>query len=116
MAKKYKKEVNEFMTGVRSFLNAKYGNIDPSWECGLYMMADNYQTFLICQDDIAENGMFLTNRFGDRVKNDSIKIKNDAQIQLVKLLNEYGLTAHSLGKLKENSDTDTAEILEKLMN
>lgn len=116
MAKRNKKQVEEFMNGVRNFLTNKYGKIDLSWEGGLYLLQDNYSTFLACQDDIDKDGLFLTNRFGDKIANPAIKMKNDAQIQMVKLLNEYGLTAHANGKLKENDSNDVAEILDNLMN
>lgn len=109
-------KVNEFMNSVREFLAQKYGKIEASWNCGLLLLEDSYTMFLFAQADIAENGLFLTNRFGDRVKNDSIKIKLDAQVQIVKLLNEFGLTAMANGKIKQTSDGDeTAEILNNLL-
>lgn len=108
--------VNDFMNSVREFLISKYGKIEASWSCGLLLLEDSYTMFLFAQADIAENGLFLTNRFGDRVKNDSIKIKLDAQVQIIKLLNEFGLTAYANGKIKQTSDDDsTQEILNNLL-
>lgn len=104
----YTNEVQEQMKAVTTFLVEKYGTIQAEWHIALKMLADNLQMFQRCGEEMKRDGLMLTNRFGVQEKHPLIKVQNDAQIQIVKLLNEFGLTPKALQKLK-TEEADTSE-------
>ena len=100
---------------IHSFLQKKFGNINCEWIPSLFMLADNLHIFNLCKDQIKKDGIMITDRFNVLVKHPLIKVQTDAQIQIVKLLNEFGLTPKSVGKLKQ-VDEENDDLLESLMN
>lgn len=106
--KEYSTEVQNYMWAVHSYLQKKFGNINDEWVMSLMMLADNLEMFIQCRKQIKETGLLLENRFGVLEKNSLIKVQNDAQIQIVKLLNEFALTPKSAEKIKiEDNDDDS---------
>ena len=83
---------------IHKFLNKKFGNINDEWIPSLSMLADNLHIFNLCKEQIRKDGLLITDRFNVLTKHPLIKVQNDAQIQIVKLLNEFGLSPKSVGK------------------
>lgn len=108
--KEYSNEVQAAMWAVHSYLQKKFGNINDEWIMSLMMLADNLQMFLQCRQVIKEQGLLIANRFNVLEKNPLIKVQNDAQIQIVKLLNEFALTPKSAEKIKEVEDDDDSPL------
>lgn len=108
--KEYSIEVQNYMWAVHSYLNKKFGNINDEWIMTLMMLADNLEMFIQCRKQIKETGLLITNRFGVLEKNSLIKVQNDAQIQIVKLLNEFALTPKSAEKIKEVEEDDDSPL------
>lgn len=102
----YSERTQTFMKAVEGHLTAKFGSIETQWEGILMLLANNYETFWKCAEKIKEDGLTVTDRFGAIVKHPLIKVQNDAQIQLVKLVNEFGISPKSIKNL---SVTDTSE-------
>lgn len=111
----YSEDIQNYMYVIHSFLQKKFGNINCEWIPSLFMLADNLHIFNLCKEQIKKDGIMITDRFGVLVKHPLIKVQNDAQIQIVKLLNEFGLTPKSVGKLKQ-VDEENDDLLESLMN
>jgi len=93
------KEVQSFMQNVLGKLKRDGNDIDDSWSAALTMIADNYHLYVKCRKTIAEDGLTVTDRFGTLQKHPLLKVQTDSQIQLVKLLLEFGLTLKSGSKL-----------------
>lgn len=110
------KAVQSYMKDVLKFLKEKSGITQDSWTASLVMIEDNYSTFLKCQKQLNEEGLTVNDRFGSTVKHPLIKVQNDAQIQLVKLLNEFGLTLKSSDKINSIEKTDDNSALSKFIN
>lgn len=111
----YSEEIQNYMYVIHKFLNKKFGNINDEWIPTLTMLADNLYIFNLCKEQIRKDGLLITDRFNVLVKHPCLKIQNDAQIQIVKLLNEFGLTPKSVGKLKAEEDENN-DFLDSLIN
>lgn len=105
--KDYSIEVQNYMWAVHSYLQKKFGTINDEWIMTLMMLADNLEVFIQCRKQIKETGLMIINRFNVLEKNPLIKVQNDAQIQIVKLLNEFALTPKSAEKIKEVEEDDS---------
>ena len=111
----YSEEIQNYMYVIHKFLNKKFGNINDEWIPSLFMLADNLHIFNMCKEQIKKDGLMITDRFGVLVKHPLIKVQNDAQIQIVKLLQQFGLTPYAMGKLKQVED-ENDDLLNELMN
>lgn len=111
----YSDNINNYMYVIHKFLNKKFGGIADEWIPTLVMLADNLHIFNMCKDQIRKDGLMIVDRFGVMVKHPLIKVQNDSQIQIVKLLNEFGLTPKSVGKLKSTED-ENDDFLNDLIN
>ena len=112
--KEYSTEVQNYMWAVHSYLQKKFGNINDEWVMSLMMLADNLEMFIQCRKQIKETGLMITNRFNVLEKNPLIKVQNDSQIQIVKLLNEFALTPKSAEKIKEVEEEDNSPLTQFL--
>lgn len=102
----YDEEVQTTMKNIHRFLINKYKRIQNEWLAPLSMLADNYNIFFKCRDAIKSDGLMIIDRFGTLVKHPLIKVQVDAQIQIIKLLNEFGLSPKSAAKLNDNADEE----------
>lgn len=114
--KEYSTEVQNYMWAVHSYLQKKFGSINDEWVMSLMMLADNLEMFIQCRKQIKETGLLITNRFGVLEKNSLIKVQNDAQIQIVKLLNEFALTPKSAEKIETKEEDDDSPLSAFLLN
>lgn len=110
----YTEATQAFMKAVEGHLKAKFGDIEPQWEGLLGMLATNYELFWDCKQKIKEDGLMVRNRFNSWEKNPLLKVQTDAQIQLVKLVNEFGLSPRSIKSLNLQ-DNNEDEFLEELV-
>lgn len=110
----YSEEIQNYLWTIHKFLNKKFGAINDEWIPSLMMLADNLHIFNLCKMQIRKDGLLITDRFNVLTKHPLIKVQNDAQIQIVKLLNEFGLSPKSVGKLKAEEEND--DFLNDLIN
>ena len=110
----YTEATQAFMKAVEGHLKAKFGDIEPQWEGLLGMLATNYELFWDCKQKIKEDGLMVRNRFGSWEKNPLLKVQTDAQIQLVKLVNEFGISPKSI-KNRNVAPNDEDDIIAKLV-
>lgn len=107
----------QFMAAVERFLKKKYGKIEDHWLGQLDLLAANYELFQQAKDEVKKEGMLITNRFGAMEKNPLLKVIVDANIQIQKLVNQFGLSPSANGKIKQVEDEeDTAKIISNLIN
>ncbi|MCD7711405.1 MAG: phage terminase small subunit P27 family [Firmicutes bacterium] len=82
-------------------------NVDTA---ALDMLARNYSMFIGASKQIEREGATITNVQGNIVKHPAVTIAKDAQVQVVKIMQEFGLTAKARTKLpkldkKEEEDS-----------
>ena len=73
------------------------------------MLRDNYLLFLLAKKDIQDNGITVINNRGNIDKNPSVKIQIDAEIQMLKVIAELGLSYRAESKINApiaNDDGD----------
>lgn len=109
----YSEKTQKFMGAILEFLNAKFGAIETQWWGILDMMATQYELFCQCKQSVEENGILVENRWGVMDKNPLLKQMNDCQIQIVKLVNEFGLSPKSIKSLNTIS-TENEEFIKDL--
>lgn len=98
--KKYDKEVIEYMSNLVKRLESQYGQINDEWRVSLDLIAFNYDIIRKCQIDIEKNGLEKLDDRGRLSKNPNIYTFNQAQGNLFKLLNSFGLNLMSKSKIK----------------
>lgn len=94
------KETSDYMFAINKFLRHKNGGIiAEEWIGALKILEDNYDLFVKCSKQIEEEGLTINDRFGNLQKHPLLKVKTDAQIQVIKLINEFGLSLKSNQKI-----------------
>lgn len=111
----YTTHTQAFMAAVESFIIGKYGKIETHWEGQLDLLAANYELFYLSKEKVAQDGMMIQNRFGGWDKHPLLRQITDSNIQVIKLIHEFGLSPSAVGKIKTES-SDENEYLESLMN
>ncbi len=104
--KKYDKKVIEYMSNLIKRLESQYGQINEEWRVSLDLIAFNYDLIRKCQEDIEEKGLEKYDERGRLSKNPSISTVNQAQGNLFKLLNSFGLNLLSKSKIKDGDIED----------
>ena len=94
------------MEAVEKFIVKKYGNIEPHWDGQLQLLATNYDLFSLATEQVRQDGLMITNRFGGREKHPMLRQITDSNIQCVKLIHEFGLSPSALGKIKDTNDEE----------
>ena len=99
------KEAADYIKKVVAYLekNNQFDDVDTA---ALTMLARNYSLFLTASKDIIENGILAKGSRNNAIPNPAIKIANDAQIQAVKIMEKFGLTAKDRKKLIIGDDEE----------
>lgn len=108
--KDLEKETQDYLFSVNKFLRRKNGGAIPDeWLGALEMLTQNYDTFIKCRNTIKKEGLMIDDRFGGVQKHPLIKVQQDAQIQCLKLISEFGLSLKSNLKLSVEDTEDKEE-------
>lgn len=103
--KDIEKEAADYIKKVVQYLE-KNNFLDDVDSAALIMLARNYSLFITASKDISENGILAKGSRNNAIPNPSIKIANDAQIQAVKIMEKFGLTAKDRKKLIIGDDEE----------
>lgn len=96
----------KYLTAVKKYLKEKYGKVNQEWEQVLEILGDNLELYQQCKSSIKNDGLLLVAKNGAYTKNPLIKVMLDAQVQITKLLSEFGLTPRSASKINLIEDED----------
>lgn len=110
---KYTPNTQLYIKNVEAYLKDKYGEIKPSWIGLLDSLAFQYNLYQLSKVGIDENGLVTQTNRGV-APNPCIKILNDANIQVQKLVNALGISPMSESKLKVETADDTDDFLNEL--
>lgn len=97
-AKTYMDKVVKYLNDNNQLNEADYG--------ALNMLARSYSLYIKAIEEINQNGLMATGSRGNAIPNPAIKIANDAQIQAVKIMQSFFLTAKDRKKMNEDSVED----------
>lgn len=97
-AKTYMEKVVKYLNDNNQLNEADYG--------ALNMLARSYSLYIKAIEEINENGLMAKGSRGNAIPNPAIKIANDAQIQAVKIMQSFFLTAKDRKKMNEDAVED----------
>lgn len=103
------KEAKDYMKDVLQRLEES-GVLENVDTAALDMLARNYSMFIAASKQIEREGATITNVQGNIVKHPAVTIAKDAQVQAVKIMQEFGLTAKArtkLPKLEKKEEEDS---------
>lgn len=109
------KEAKAYMKDVIAMLadNGVMENVDNA---ALTMLARNYSMFIKAQKQLEKDGLTVTSDRGNISPHPAIKIAKDAQIQAMKVMEKFGLTAKDRTKIQKlNSNSKELSPLEKFV-
>ena len=110
------KEAKEYMKTVISKLEETrvLEDVDVA---ALDMLARNYSMFINASKQIEKEGTTFINTQGNVTKHPAVTIAKEAQVQAVKIMQEFGLTAKSRSKLpkleKKEEDSPLESFVKK---
>lgn len=114
--KDIEKEASEYMKDVLEQLKDR-GVIENVDTAALTMLARNYSMFIKASRQVEKDGMMITNNKGNLEAHPMIKVAKDAQVQAMKVMVEFGLTAKSRKKLpmmdKKEEDSPLEQFAKK---
>ena len=100
-AKKYIADVCDMLES-----NGVMENVDTA---ALTMLARNYSMFIKASKQLETDGLTVVSDRGNISPHPAIKIAKDAQIQAMKVMAEFGLTAKARTKLPKLDASNTTE-------
>ena len=97
------KEAKNYMTNVVNMLedNGLMQDVDNA---ALTMLARNYSMFIKASKQLEKDGLTVVSDRGNIAPHPAIKIAKDAQIQAMKVMEKFGLTAKDRTKIAKLSD------------
>lgn len=107
-AEAYMKKVIKYLT--------KNNQIEDVDDAALTMLSINYSMFLKATDDVLENGLTAKGSRGNDIPNPAIKIATDCQVQAVKILEKFFLTAKDRKKMNGDDGYDEDSPLMQFIN
>lgn len=111
----YSKKTQDFMAAVERHLKKSFDKIEPQWVGLLDMLATNYELFFECKQTIQKEGLTYTTERGKYEKHPLLKVQTDAQIQIVKLVSEFGISPKGIKKLDVSNAEQEQEFLNNLI-
>lgn len=110
--KNYSKQTKDFISLLLDSIERK-----ESYYLAIQLLADNFEIYQRARESVIKDGLIIKDRFEIEQPNKMIKVMNDAQIQIQKLLIEFGLTLKSNKKLSlEEELEDTSAFGQFLKN
>lgn len=99
------KEAKDYMKDVILMLdsNGLMKNVDTA---ALTMLARNYSMFIKASKQLERDGLTVTSDRGNISPHPAIKIAKDAQIQAMKVMEKFGLTAKDRTKIAKLNSGD----------
>ena len=103
---------------VKDIINTfdKEGKLNGLDSTALYLLANNLDIYLKCEEDVKENGLTVITDRGNQSISAAVNIMKFTQTQISVLLKELGLTLGSRNKLKAIEQVTEDSPLKNLMN
>lgn len=114
--KKITEKVDKIMEETVAYIVEKYGEVKPEWNGALDMLRTQYTILFECKSIVENDGVMVMKR--DSIdKHPLLKQITDSQVQIVKLIQEFGLSPRSNARIKIGTGEDTdKEYIEALIS
>lgn len=112
-------EVVDNLLKIYQYLENEYGAIKNEWKVVLSLLANNLEMFYKCQDQIKKDGILTPDRYGNLNKHSLFPVMLNLQIQILKCINELGLSPKAASKIdpksKSREDDSTDDFINSLI-
>lgn len=118
MKKDYKtntKEVQNSMGMIEDYLTKQYGEVRSEWFVLLQMLASELEIFYAATQNIKETGILVSTSYSKFGANPAVAMKNNAIIQITKILQELLITPKAISKLQVTEEDEKTKILQNLL-
>lgn len=108
LPKEYSKETKKYMSSIVGILEKKDALKEEDW-LAVRMLAASVDMFFRADEELRRAPSLTVSGGRGTVLTPLLKARNDAQIQAVKLIQEFGLTPKSKERIKVVQDDDAEE-------
>ena len=82
----------------------------------IYTLAESYNTYLMAQEVIEQQGLTIPGAHGGITTNPAVKIARDSKLDAIAIARDFGLTLASRGRIKETAKAVDPSPLQMLIN
>ena len=101
----------ELKSAISNYLTEKYGAVKPEWELVISLLMDNIELYKECKKSIKENGLYDVET---GKKNPLLITLRDTQVQILKVIQQLGLSPYANSRIKEEAGIDEACFMDSL--
>lgn len=112
---KNNKEIDNNIKAIKEFLIKRYGEVAPEWYLQISLLKTNLEMKAAIDASIKEDGILVEDRFGHPQKNPLLKTSLELQVQIMRCIEQLGISPKAQGHLKTIDDNDTGQILANLL-
>lgn len=113
----YSQPTRAFMNEVEAYLIRNYGEIQSHWRGQLDLLASQHDIYIKAKEQVANDGLMITNRFGGVDKHPLLSVIKDSFIQIQKTVNQFGLSPSAKGKIKADAtEEENNDLITNLLN
>lgn len=99
-------DVKKYINNVSKWLKMKYGEVNPTWQLILSMLAETLEAYFELKEDIVKRGRILkTGRFAGKA-NPACKMATDCLVRIEHCIDELGLSPKAEQKLQKKAEDD----------
>ncbi len=102
------KDAKSYINDIIKMLEKK-GLLDNVDTAALLMLAHNLSMFIEASNVLEKEGLFISSDRGNMSEHPAVRIAKDAQIQSLRLMQEFGLTCNSRYKMKMSQPVEDTE-------
>ena len=93
----------ELKSAINKYLIEKYGAVKPEWNLVISLLEDNIELYKQCKESIKENGLYDAET---GKKNPLLITLRDTQVQIIKVIQQLGLSPYANSRIKDALEVD----------
>jgi P27 family predicted phage terminase small subunit len=109
-------EIIDYMTTVYKYLNDRFGTVKSEWTATLKLLADNLELLYQLKETIKEKGLMVKDRYDNWNKNPLFPILNNVTVQVLKCVDQLGLSPKANAKIKDGETKEESESAQDFIN
>lgn len=109
-------EIIDYMVTVYKYLEGRYGSVKNEWTATLKLLADNLELLYQLKETIKDKGLMIKDRYSNWNKNPLFPILNNVTIQILKCVDQLGLSPKADSKIKDGETKEESESAQDFIN
>jgi P27 family predicted phage terminase small subunit len=106
--------VEKYIENVKNYLTKQHQEIEGHISTLIDLLAENYTLLLEAKLEIKKYGILTKNNRGNMVKNEAIKVLTDSEIQMLKIINELGLSYKAEKHINTDAQDNAEDYIESI--